>query len=144
MLKSTSIVRKLANDLMVQSNTAAFSTGMVSSKGALLGLTAPLSLASALLPQITLSFMTLLFPSKLVSDSARTVVSSRCSRWLLGTYWYHSHLSTQYCDGLRGAIVIYDDHDPHKDLYDVDDGELISCEHSRLSLIHRQRALSLP
>nr|QMP96873.1 laccase 8 precursor [Cerrena sp.] len=38
-----------------------------------------------------------------------------------GTYWYHSHLSTQYCDGLRGAIVIYDDNDPHKDLYDVDD-----------------------
>ncbi|KAF8166763.1 laccase lcc6 [Mycena galopus ATCC 62051] len=24
-----------------------------------------------------------------------------------GTYWYHSHLSTQYCDGLRGAIVVY-------------------------------------
>jgi FtsP/CotA-like multicopper oxidase with cupredoxin domain len=24
-----------------------------------------------------------------------------------GTYWYHSHLSTQYLDGLRGAIVIY-------------------------------------
>ncbi|KAF9459163.1 multicopper redoxase [Collybia nuda] len=38
-----------------------------------------------------------------------------------GTYWYHSHLSTQYCDGLRGALVIYDPDDPHKDLYDVDD-----------------------
>ncbi|RPD57213.1 laccase C [Lentinus tigrinus ALCF2SS1-7] len=38
-----------------------------------------------------------------------------------GTYWYHSHLSTQYCDGLRGAIVIYDPEDPHKHLYDVDD-----------------------
>ncbi|KAJ6582164.1 laccase 2 precursor [Mycena capillaripes] len=25
-----------------------------------------------------------------------------------GTYWYHSHLSTQYCDGLRGPIAIYD------------------------------------
>ncbi|KAF5368762.1 hypothetical protein D9615_010402 [Tricholomella constricta] len=37
-----------------------------------------------------------------------------------GTYWYHSHLSTQYCDGLRGAIIIYDPHDPHKSLYDVD------------------------
>ena len=23
------------------------------------------------------------------------------------SFWYHSHLSTQYCDGLRGAIVIY-------------------------------------
>ncbi|TFK82942.1 multicopper oxidase [Polyporus arcularius HHB13444] len=38
-----------------------------------------------------------------------------------GTYWYHSHLNTQYCDGLRGAMVVYDPNDPHKDLYDVDD-----------------------
>ncbi|KAG6889801.1 hypothetical protein C0992_004066 [Termitomyces sp. T32_za158] len=38
-----------------------------------------------------------------------------------GTFWYHSHLSTQYCDGLRGVFVIYDPNDPHKDLYDVDD-----------------------
>ncbi|KAJ3562276.1 hypothetical protein NP233_g9679 [Leucocoprinus birnbaumii] len=38
-----------------------------------------------------------------------------------GNYWYHSHLSTQYCDGLRGAIVVYDPDDPLKDLYDVDD-----------------------
>ncbi|TFK22618.1 laccase 9 [Coprinopsis marcescibilis] len=38
-----------------------------------------------------------------------------------GTYWYHSHFGTQYCDGLRGPLVIYDDDDPHKDLYTVDD-----------------------
>ena len=38
-----------------------------------------------------------------------------------GTYWYHSHLSTQYCDGLRGAMVVYDPDDPYADLYDVDD-----------------------
>ena len=44
-----------------------------------------------------------------------------CSR--VGTYWYHSHLSTQYCDGLRGPFVVYDPYDPHKALYDVDDGE---------------------
>ncbi|KAJ7438109.1 laccase 2 precursor [Mycena galericulata] len=37
-----------------------------------------------------------------------------------GTYWYHSHLSTQYCDGLRGPIVVYDPNDPAKNLYDVD------------------------
>ncbi|KAJ7166988.1 laccase [Mycena filopes] len=37
-----------------------------------------------------------------------------------GTYWYHSHLSTQYCDGLRGAMVVYDPKDPQKALYDVD------------------------
>ncbi|KAJ7865708.1 laccase 2 precursor [Mycena leptocephala] len=38
-----------------------------------------------------------------------------------GTFWYHSHLSTQYCDGLRGPLIIYDPNDPHKSLYDVDD-----------------------
>ncbi|KAK2466587.1 hypothetical protein APHAL10511_001449 [Amanita phalloides] len=38
-----------------------------------------------------------------------------------GTYWYHSHVSTQYCDGLLGPLVIYDPDDPLKDLYDVDD-----------------------
>ncbi|KZP13896.1 multicopper oxidase [Athelia psychrophila] len=38
-----------------------------------------------------------------------------------GTFWYHSHLATQYCDGLRGPFVIYDPEDPYLDLYDVDD-----------------------
>nr|WGJ61548.1 laccase 7 precursor [Cerrena unicolor] len=38
-----------------------------------------------------------------------------------GTFWYHSHLQTQYCDGLRGPLVVYDPNDPNKDLYDVDD-----------------------
>jgi len=42
-----------------------------------------------------------------------------------GTYWYHSHLSTQYCDGLRGPLVIYDPHDPYMYLYDVDDESTI-------------------
>ncbi|KAG8840014.1 hypothetical protein FRC20_005838 [Serendipita sp. 405] len=37
-----------------------------------------------------------------------------------GTYWYHSHLSSQYLDGLRGPIVINPE-DPNLDLYDVDD-----------------------
>lgn len=40
-----------------------------------------------------------------------------------GTYWYHSHYSTQYCDGLRGPLIIYDPDDPLANLYDVDDGE---------------------
>ncbi|KAL0954254.1 hypothetical protein HGRIS_005382 [Hohenbuehelia grisea] len=38
-----------------------------------------------------------------------------------GTFWYHSHFSTQYCDGLRGPFVVYDPKDPHKSRYDVDD-----------------------
>lgn len=46
-----------------------------------------------------------------------------------GTYWYHSHYLTQYCDGFRGPLVIYDPDDPLADLYDVDDSEFppISC-----------------
>ncbi|KAF9266465.1 putative laccase 1d precursor [Marasmius fiardii PR-910] len=42
-----------------------------------------------------------------------------------GNYWYHSHLSTQYCDGLRGAFVVYDPRDPLAHLYDVDDDSTI-------------------
>jgi iron transport multicopper oxidase len=42
-----------------------------------------------------------------------------------GNYWYHSHLSTQYCDGLRGAFAVYDPDDPLKGLYDVDDASTI-------------------
>ncbi|KDR67203.1 hypothetical protein GALMADRAFT_1358802 [Galerina marginata CBS 339.88] len=35
-----------------------------------------------------------------------------------GTFWYHSHFGTQYCDGLRGPLVVYDPHDPYKYMYD--------------------------
>nr|DAA04521.1 TPA_exp: laccase 16 [Coprinopsis cinerea okayama7\ len=42
-----------------------------------------------------------------------------------GTHWYHSHLSSQYVDGLRGPIVIYDPTDPHLSLYDEDDENTI-------------------
>ncbi|KAG7091715.1 hypothetical protein E1B28_008116 [Marasmius oreades] len=42
-----------------------------------------------------------------------------------GTFWYHSHLTSQYCDGLRGPLVIYDPKDPHLDLYDYDNATTI-------------------
>ncbi|KAJ7080204.1 laccase-4 [Mycena belliarum] len=42
-----------------------------------------------------------------------------------GTFWYHSHLAVQYCDGLRGPLVVYDPNDPHASLYDVDDDTTI-------------------
>nr|BAU94254.1 laccase [Pholiota microspora] len=42
-----------------------------------------------------------------------------------GTFWYHSHLSSQYVDGLRGALVVYDPVDPHLALYDVDDASTV-------------------
>ncbi|KAH9999531.1 laccase [Russula vinacea] len=42
-----------------------------------------------------------------------------------GTFWYHSHFSNQYCDGLRGALVVRDPQDPHAGLYDVDDDSTV-------------------
>ncbi|KAF8344403.1 laccase [Amanita rubescens] len=35
-----------------------------------------------------------------------------------GSFWYHSHHGTQYCDGLRGPLVVYDPFDPLRHLYD--------------------------
>ncbi|KAF8076630.1 laccase [Lyophyllum atratum] len=43
-----------------------------------------------------------------------------------GTFWYHSHLSTQYCDGLRGAFVVYDPADPHRSLFHLADSTVIT------------------
>ncbi|KAG8698417.1 hypothetical protein FRC09_007244, partial [Ceratobasidium sp. 395] len=42
-----------------------------------------------------------------------------------GTHWYHSHLGSQYVDGVRSAIVIYDPDDPHKTRYDIDDASTV-------------------
>ncbi|KAH8825049.1 yellow laccase [Flagelloscypha sp. PMI_526] len=42
-----------------------------------------------------------------------------------GTYWYHSHIGLQYCDGLRGPLVVYDLLDPHRLRYDVDDASTV-------------------
>ncbi|KAG2069791.1 laccase [Suillus decipiens] len=42
-----------------------------------------------------------------------------------GTFWYHSHYSVQYCDGLRGAMVIYDPEDPLAYMYDIDDASTV-------------------
>jgi iron transport multicopper oxidase len=42
-----------------------------------------------------------------------------------GTFWYHSHYNLQYCDGLRGPIVIYDPNDPYRWMYDVDDSTFL-------------------
>ncbi|KAI6096891.1 multicopper redoxase [Pisolithus croceorrhizus] len=42
-----------------------------------------------------------------------------------GTFWYHSHFNLQYCEGLRGPLVIYDPNDPYRHLYDVDDASTV-------------------
>jgi iron transport multicopper oxidase len=45
------------------------------------------------------------------------------SHHCVGDYWYHSHYDAQYCDGLRGALIVDDPKDPQKHLYDVDNGK---------------------
>ncbi|KAJ2924924.1 hypothetical protein H1R20_g12185, partial [Candolleomyces eurysporus] len=61
-----------------------------------------------------------------------------------GSFWYHSHFGqlsidtqlchfahswlasgNQYCDGVRGPIVIYDENDPHRALYDEDNEDTV-------------------
>ena len=39
-----------------------------------------------------------------------------------GTFWYNSHYGVQYCDGMKGHMIIDDPDDPYQDWYDVDDG----------------------
>ncbi|KAJ7132445.1 laccase subfamily 2 [Mycena epipterygia] len=42
-----------------------------------------------------------------------------------GSFWYHSQLSVQYADGLRGTLIIYDPNDPLAHLYDIDDASTV-------------------
>ncbi|KAF9443529.1 multicopper oxidase [Macrolepiota fuliginosa MF-IS2] len=45
-----------------------------------------------------------------------------------GTYWYHSHFGVQYCDGVRGALIVNDPSDPLKSLYDGEYHEVASSQ----------------
>lgn len=52
-----------------------------------------------------------------------------------GTYWYHSHLGSQYADGLRGVFIIEDD-DKHPYKYDEEVVLLVSEHyHDELAVI---------
>ncbi|KAJ7437461.1 yellow laccase [Mycena galericulata] len=42
-----------------------------------------------------------------------------------GTFLYHSHFALQFCEGLRGSLVIYDPNDPFAHLYDVDNEDTV-------------------
>ncbi|KAJ7066118.1 laccase [Mycena amicta] len=42
-----------------------------------------------------------------------------------GTFWYHSHLSTQYCDACIPPFLLYDLLDPQRHLYDIDDDSTV-------------------
>lgn len=48
------------------------------------------------------------------------------------------YLATQYCDGLRGAFIIYDPQDPHKHLYDIDDGKFAVSHTLKILFIKTQ------
>lgn len=54
-----------------------------------------------------------------------TFLHSFSAQGQTGTFWYHSHYSVQYCDGVRGALVIYDPDDPLGYLYDIDDASTV-------------------
>lgn len=46
-------------------------------------------------------------------------------------------VQVQYCDGLRGALIIYDPQDPYRFLYDIDDGQ--SARQSEISVLTPKR-----
>ena len=82
-----------------------------------------LLLANARLRLITHSFMSSMLSNLVLTGITRIYVSLHSLiPKIFANNWYQA---TQYCDGLRGALVIYDLDDPHCALYDVDDGKLI-------------------
>ncbi|KAG6828776.1 hypothetical protein H0H92_006800 [Tricholoma furcatifolium] len=50
-------------------------------------------------------------------ETSTSIVCQVSSNW----FPYLADNATQYCDGLRGPIVVYDPNDPYQSLYDVDD-----------------------
>ena len=50
------------------------------------------------------------------------LVGNPGSRHYIGTFWYHGHFSVQYCDGLKGPLIIKDPRDPFAHMYDIDNG----------------------
>ncbi|EPS45166.1 hypothetical protein H072_850 [Dactylellina haptotyla CBS 200.50] len=50
-----------------------------------------------------------------------------------GTYWYHSHFSTQYTDGLFGPLVIHSPREPGRDKYKTDQVVMLHDHYHDLS-----------
>ncbi|KAF3931943.1 Laccase-2 [Dactylellina cionopaga] len=50
-----------------------------------------------------------------------------------GTYWYHSHFSTQYTDGLFGPLVIHSPSEPGRDKYKTDQVVMLHDHYHDLS-----------
>ncbi|CAF1445753.1 unnamed protein product, partial [Didymodactylos carnosus] len=51
-----------------------------------------------------------------------------------GTYWYHSHYSVQYIDGLKGALIIHDPKDPWISAYEDEDILMLTDWYHTLAL----------
>ncbi|KAG6827442.1 hypothetical protein H0H92_011739, partial [Tricholoma furcatifolium] len=94
------VINELTDPTMLRATTIVRVTGMAYSRMVLTGRMDLRWSLSALSFQTRPSSMILMFSTKL-GPSGTTL--------------------TIYCDGLRGAFIIYDPDDPYKDEYDVDD-----------------------
>ncbi|KAK9464750.1 Cupredoxin [Lipomyces arxii] len=71
-----------------------------------------------------------------------------------GTYWYHSHYTAQYPDGLRAPFIVHDPEDPQRGNYDEDlyltvsdyyhDGAPWLTEHKFLTVINPTGSEPIP
>ncbi|CAF1050223.1 unnamed protein product [Didymodactylos carnosus] len=59
-----------------------------------------------------------------------------------GTYWYHSHSSIQYIDGLKSALIIHDPEDPWKNYYDGEEVLMLSDWYHKQALTLQKSYLS--
>ncbi|CAF1156762.1 unnamed protein product [Didymodactylos carnosus] len=59
-----------------------------------------------------------------------------------GTYWYHSHASVQYIDGLKSALIIHDPKDPWKSHYDEEEIFMLSDWYHKQALTLQKYYLS--
>jgi FtsP/CotA-like multicopper oxidase with cupredoxin domain len=60
-----------------------------------------------------------------------------------GTYWYHSHYSTQYMDGIIGPLIIHSpDEEKVRDLYDREQVMLVQDWYHDLSGVNLAEYLS--
>lgn len=99
-----------------------FSIGMGSSKGGRIGQMAHHSLRNVPSLPTTHLFTSSTLESKLVPFGITPICVSTANRPKQYTYRISA---TQFCDGLKGPLIVYDPHDPHAHLYDVDDGKLV-------------------
>ena len=98
-----------------------------------------LSLTSALSSRTSHLYMTLLSRAK-QEPTGITHIYPLSIVMVSGTYnrMFHTAISEFTIDGYNysGAFVVYDPNDPHKALYDVDNGTLITAQYFSFSRPH--------